>query len=178
LTRGNKVNEIDFQKKIYSQAIHPFFNEYLEVIKLPDFIWHYSSQYALSGIINKKEIWMSHALDMNDPDEILFGIEVIIDHLSRMLDRKSKVLELLNKEKDRMPQRSRLVDLTPIFILSFSEKADDLKQWIHYADNGYGVSLAFIRSKIINTVNTVYNNEIDLLLLPVNYYFKTDVPLG
>lgn len=166
------MNIIDFKDLVYTQGFEPFFSEYTGNIKLKDFIYHYTSQYVLSEILNRKEVWLSHALDMNDPGEIFFGIEVIIDILSESLHNRSKVLKYIIEENDNLLNYNRFVDLNPHFVLSLSEKKDDLKQWVHYADNANGISIEFILSKIIDTITTTYPNELCPLLMPVNYFYK------
>lgn len=76
------MNVSDFNEKSFYEAFHPCLEEYLGTIKPVDFLYHYTSQHTLSEVLDKKEIWLSHALDMNDPSEIYFGIDVIIDILS------------------------------------------------------------------------------------------------
>jgi len=172
------MNIIDFEKLVSSQCFAPCLDEYSGKIELCDYIYHYTSQYTLSEILERNEIWLSHALDMNDPGEIFFGIEVIIDILSTYLSSDSKVLEFVTEESKRLHDFKRFIDLSPIFILSFSEKRDNLKQWIHYANDASGVSFEFIRSKIINEIASANPNDFSALLIPVIYFYKNKKPAG
>ena len=49
-------------------------------------IYHYTSQSAYLNIIKEKELWLSDIGTLNDPKEIIFGLEVIENYLKQRID--------------------------------------------------------------------------------------------
>ena len=169
--RNFEMNILDFQKIGVDEALKPCLEEYLGQLKIVDFVYHYTSQQTLSGILDTREIWLSHALDMNDPSEILFGIDVIINILADTLNTNSQVLEFVREEYESMQDFKRFISVHPVFIFSLTEKNDDLKQWVHYGNDSSGISIEFVRQRFDETISKKVEKAYLALLMPVNYAY-------
>lgn len=171
------MNNLELSRQIASEAITPNYNLFINNIYIPQIVYHYTDQNAITSILKEKELWLSHALEMNDPDEIYFGISVIINILQRKLKSNSKILQIIIDENNSFYKNQSDFNFEPIFVISFSEIEDDLKQWVHYSNNAHGVSLELVLKKF---ENEIYRNNPDarLLIAPVYYYFKTLKPVN
>ncbi len=165
------MNILNFQEIGFNEAFKPCLEEYLSQVEVVDFVYHYTSQQILSEILDTKEIWLSHALDMNDPSEIFFGIDVIINILTDTLNKNSKVLEFVQAEYEKMHDFNRFIHSAPIFIFSLTEKDDDLKQWVHYGNDSRGVSIELVRQRFDATISKKIKQVYLALLMPVNYAY-------
>ena len=58
----------------------------------------------------------------------------------------------------------------PIFIMSFSEEEDMMSQWVSYGDEGYGVSMSFLKNGIIPKLSKMINPIDGPILMPISYY--------
>ncbi len=139
--------------------------------KIPDYLYHYSSQNSVFNIINNGELWLSNIKDMNDPTEVSFGVKVIknilINEKNKYCDEIIKVLEL--HEEAPLFQEYFFYD-KPTFIFSLSQKEDSLSQWINYGDNGGGLSFKMITKKLIENIKTRSNSTYFCYLFPINYF--------
>lgn len=107
-------------------------------------LYHYTTLEGLNGIINNRNLWLSHINTFNDPLEIKYGQE-IISH------------EITEKIKDHADQEIRtflnslLVHIKAFgdelihhpFVACFCEIDELLSQWRTYSDSGGGYSLGF-----------------------------------
>ncbi len=66
------MNSVDILEKMIIKLNKRYIN-YSDTVISKDFIYHYTSQNSLYKIIDSKALLLSHALDMNDPNEIKFG---------------------------------------------------------------------------------------------------------
>ena len=101
-------------------------------------VFHYTTIEALfAGIISNKRnpgeeicLWASNCEYMNDPDEIKTGMKFAEEFLTDLLEEDALFAE---DSKDNL--------LKKIFILSFSECADELPMWNTYGKGGKGINL-------------------------------------
>ena len=70
---------------------------------------------------------------MDDPNEIYFGINIIIEILRNRLEKNSLVLKYIIEQKDDLKRFNRIVNTDPLFVFCFSEKPDDLKDVLQHA---------------------------------------------
>ena len=164
------MNILDLRKNFFLQTIYPEMRAHFKKIFAPEYLYHYSNQFVLGEIIKTKQIWLSNAFDMNDPQEITFGTEIILNLLKQKMGDDSVIFKMIENCRSRNEKAFATGHPNNVFIFSFSEKGDDLKQWIHYGNNGKGVSIEFVFSKIQEAL--IYD-EIgsEQWLLPV-YYFN------
>ena len=171
LTKAPIMNIIDLGNKVYYECFETTFNSYVDRIDFKDLVYHYTTQSKLGMILDSKELWLSHIMDMNDPLELYFGIDVIIDILSPRFPKKSIIPKILQEGIYRLHYFNSVVEEKPIFVSSFSELPDDLKQWIHYANNGLGVNIEFVRKHLVSSVKANIDSRTANLLLPVHYFY-------
>lgn len=109
---------------------------------------HYSDMSALVGIAQNNELWLTSIFHMNDPSELVHGIDLAIARLDWYLRRQPKnalniPTLIVDSFCDRM--RDSLAEgfggAFGFFVASFSKTKDDLGQWRSYADDGRGVAI-------------------------------------
>ena len=139
------MESLDFQNKLI-EILNPCIQNFEQSLKKEsEAIYHYTSQNALKGILKSNQLWISHAFDMNDPDEILFGIDVIIHILSEIPTKNSIVLEWIKEEKEEfINYRESFFGTEPVFVFSLTEKGNDVNQWMHYGEEVRGCQLSSI----------------------------------
>jgi hypothetical protein len=139
-------------------------------IKTPDFVYHYTSINSFMSIIKNNNLWFSHASYLNDPMEITFGIDVIMNILSKNQEDFPNILKIIEKQRTVYNESSLDIKRDLTFIFSYSELADELPSWIQYGDNGYGICLGFITSKLLTNISSHYSGLKPGIFFPVQYY--------
>lgn len=115
--------------------------------RIPERVWHYTTIVGLEGILDSGKIWATNARFTNDTTEFIHARDIAgtcLESLERLsfLGRfpSLKLREMLNYMFDK----GALSPLqNEVYLVSFSEAADLLTQWMQYADCGTGVSIAF-----------------------------------
>lgn len=106
-------------------------------------IYHYTNVQGLKGIVETGQMWFTDYRHLNDPAELVHGINrthrLVRDHRARVDDRAGLFLECLLD----LFQHENFSDSLEFFVASFSYARDDLSQWRAYADNGQGVAIGF-----------------------------------
>ena len=100
--------------------------------KIPDVLYHYTGGNAFLGIISKKEMWASHIRFMNDLKEEILALEILERRVK--LSQNLQNLDVLKVFEETKKFFIKETAEKGIFILSFSEKKDDLNQWRGYAN--------------------------------------------
>lgn len=104
-------------------------------MRMPKFVYHYTSLDALRGILNQEDIvtpkgnkkeslltfWGSRYDCMNDPQDFTFASKVVLPRIQRFLKMKSDIGEELRECNEMFP-----------YIVSFSETKDDESMWNNY----------------------------------------------
>jgi hypothetical protein len=107
----------------------------------PDFLYHYTGQDGLLGIIQSRSLWASNISYMNDATEFGLAHSLILDEIGRRIrkrESKADIVEWVTKQ----------IHGSPICATCFCEKGDQLSQWRGYSGSGYGYSLGFIPSQL------------------------------
>lgn len=166
----------------------------------PNPLYHYTSLQACCSILNSGMLRFTDIRYCNDPEELEDGLRILNDVSDRVLERykdssflfythmkiiiyllnvllssekNEKIfLERIQKEFSKSPEDVEgLLDFkTIVFICCFSEKSDDLRQWIPYAQDGKGVALGF---KGVNITHDLTQVD-DVIALKVCYKRKED----
>jgi Protein of unknown function (DUF2971) len=162
------MNTFEMIMKVQGRFQHHIMNSIVPKIKPIDFLFHYTTIETFLNITKTNELWLSHASYMNDPNEIKFGIDIILG----ILKRKSIceiVIRTLEKQKNIHEEFSLDLKRDLAFIFSLSEKKDQLSQWMQYADSGNGICLGFINKKLLSTFSPLIplNKH---MYFPVQYY--------
>ena len=106
----------------------------------PRTLYHYTSLETLQKIIETKSLLASDARFLNDTKEITHFTQTLTNRISLRLkaandDKKPALKWLLDRLND--------VELDPVYVVSFSQKGDDLSQWRGYTPPGQGVCIGF-----------------------------------
>jgi hypothetical protein len=119
-----------------------------------EFLYHYTDQTGLLGIIESRSLWATNISYMNDATEFGLSVRLIRDRLLAELETKIEPGRSpetdtghLNERQNRAREllKHTVSDASPIHVICFCEKGDLLSQWRGYAGAGYGYSLAFLR---------------------------------
>lgn len=116
------------------------------------YLYHYSNDIGLFAILQTRVLWLSDYTTLNDPKEISYGIEIGYGKLKEICDLDGSPLALeLSKHMSEIIEGSTRV--VKYYILSMSLADDELGQWRSYGNNGYGYSLEFDATILINEFN-------------------------
>lgn len=97
----------------------------------PKKLYHYTNKNAFKGIISNQEMWATHIRFMNDTEEQKLALDLLKKQVPNIFAEKNINIEKLQKNIEHFVFLEML--RKGIYILSFSEKKDDLGQW-----RGYG----------------------------------------
>ena len=158
--------------------IDTFFHNVYSSVQKPDYLYHYTKQSSLEKILKSSELWLSNIRDMNDPQEVVYGIDVIL-RIMQNSNRFNTIKEIIETYKE-----SGRFDIfqtydKPAYVLSLSKSDDNIYSWINYGDDGQGVSIEFIRQKLIDE-SLASNQGISfsspfIILFPVFYFDINDL---
>lgn len=130
----------------------------------PEHLYHYTNANSFLGIIQKTEMWASHIRFMNDLKEEVYALELLERRLPDLLKTTSlnpnKMIKLIQKYFDE--ENSKF----GIFVLSFSEKSDDLNQWRGYANGTPSYCIKFNSNKIKK--NSEVENDVENVKLLID----------
>ena len=116
-------------------------------------LYHYCSLETMQMIIENKELWLSNVLKSNDKKEF-HDMDEIFPLVFEKLEQESEEIEQALELAKNVAQYSQNIvkdrkenSIIP-YVCCFSTEADDLEQWVKYADNGKGVCIAFNTEKM------------------------------
>lgn len=120
-----------------------FLNQFSDKsIKVPETLYHYTSQAGLLGIIKNDEIWMTHTQYLNDTQEFHHAIELIQSEVILKLERPSDT-EVKAILEEMLTSLSSNLSTVNICVACFSEVGDSLSQWRAYGNQLSGYSIGF-----------------------------------
>ena len=103
-------------------------------------------------------MWFTDYRHMNDPSELIHGMELVRDFTRRLEPGVDGRIGLwLQTLADMLSERD-FSDIFDFFIGSFSRERDDLGQWRSYADNGRGYAIGFAQ-KLFRITNKADRHE-------------------
>jgi hypothetical protein len=112
-------------------------------------LFQYSRSATLKSVTEKKKLWATSHLYLNDPTEFKHGMEIFLSSLLNVFDKtfsdKSFIhtlFEELYKDVNDPPIK--------FFISSFTENEDLLSQWRGYGDGGSGLAMGFNPNAILH----------------------------
>jgi hypothetical protein len=110
---------------------------------IPKFIYHYTNDAGLRGILESGAIWITDIFNLNDPSELKHGFS----HAARILDEKAATGPPESRTFARIfrefVNQGGIHASAHYFVASLSRNGDELGQWRAYADNGRGYALGF-----------------------------------
>ncbi len=134
------------EEGMYQKAVDlpSSFRSHLEGVSRK-FLYHYTSQEGLIGIISTSELWATKVQYMNDSSEFGLALKIAADCLNTRLtncDAKQK------RKLDLLIQTLNIGNAN-VFVSCFCEEGDLLGQWRAYTGANHGYSIG-IDSKILN----------------------------
>jgi hypothetical protein len=123
------------------EAIGSEYPSQLQGTPIPPVIHHYTDDNGLRGILKSGKLWLTDVFYLNDPSELRYGVGIAVETLARAA--AGGPLEQQIFAQDFRKYENGAEGAAHFFVLSFSEKGNDLSQWRAYADNGRGYSLGF-----------------------------------
>ncbi len=122
--------------------------------KVEQALYHYTDARGLQGIIESGRIWFTDYRHLNDPSELIHGINMAHDAAHLLMNGADKRVCLFLKNLIDMFSHGNFSRTLQFFIASFSRDGNDLGQWRSYADNGRGFSIGF-RTSMFEVVETL-----------------------
>lgn len=129
---------------------------------LPEFIYHYTSQEGLLGIVASRSLWATNISYMNDATEFDLSFGLLRNRLFEELqNRDMEAIHFAESDPARSVQAKHIeerahtlwsiankISGSSVCITCFCEHGDLLSQWRGYSGGGYGYSLAFDTSRL------------------------------
>lgn len=115
-------------------------------ITVPEKLYHYTSKEGFLGIIENKTLWASSILFMNDEKEACIPFEIY----GKLLYKEDKDKNT-NIRKDYFNFFKEFRGLET-YVISFSEKKDDLNMWRAYGDNTSGICIEFNSDSLLKVL--------------------------
>jgi hypothetical protein len=127
---------------------------------LPTTLYHYTTAEGLLGILETQKLWATHYAYLNDPSEVEYGRQLIIEFLT---DERTRVIQQPDFQgADRwmgflgLAEEAVLkarVQIGDPFLACFCEDGDLLSQWRRYGSDGRGYSLG-VRPRALDSLGS------------------------
>lgn len=122
-----------------------------EEMTVPEKLYHYTSKEGFLGIIENKTLWASEILYMNDEKETRIPFEICKELLEEDKNANAKEeIDHLDEELKKLLFKE-LIGLET-YVISFSEKKDDLNMWRAYGDNASGICMGFNSCELLEAL--------------------------
>lgn len=107
----------------------------------PPYLYHYTTEAGLLGIVKSGRFWATNAQDQNDATELRYAISIFNAHLERVHanDYLDDACELFAAMRPHLEIRGT----SKIHTISLVADGDNVNLWRLYGDRGSGASLAF-----------------------------------
>lgn len=121
-------------------------------MRLPNTLYHYTSQAGLIGIVDSDTLWASDVLYLNDVSEYIYTAD-----LAQKLVRKLRA----SHDKEDIKKFQSILEsglkepLSRVYVCSFSEEGDLLSQWRGYCPSAGGFCLGFNRERLSEVSRTL-----------------------
>lgn len=120
---------------------------------LPETLYHYTDIHALQGIWEKGELWGTESFYLNDTSELIAGLDAVrLAVTQKQADVKEtggrfEAGQSFQQQRDMDTLRAANQLLAEIrsaasYVVSLSERADELSQWRAYANAGYCIGFS------------------------------------
>jgi len=133
---------------------------------------------VLEAILQNNEVWFSHPLLMNDPEEVAFGLDTgaQLFFTSEIIKAACGSTERFNTLRNTFIycfNRFRKEHLSDTYVFCLSEHAKEdndglLSMWRGYANNGKGVAI------VLDTAALVPRDESPFIIAKVDYGTKEE----
>jgi len=143
------------------QAIQKFSESWLPIHSRDNDLqlYHYTTINGLKGIIGNRSIWFTHISTLNDPTELKYGKELIINLIKNEINKKNdliinKILTLLIEEINRFDEI-----MYETYVACFCESDNLLSQWRGYATKGGGYNIGLVITSDTKFYHTLDESE-------------------
>jgi hypothetical protein len=167
----------------------------------PEFLYHYTSQEGLLGIIKTGSLWATNISYLNDSTEFELSLGLIRDSLSAAIetseweenrfttrdpDRATDATKR-KEEESRLWRLATRIDGSDLCVTCFCKEDDLLSQWRGYTGPGYGYSLAFHTERLKTSASDagfifgkcIYNSDLQKHIINESLeYLLTKGPAG
>lgn len=120
-------------------------------------LYHYTSLNAIESMIKSETIRASNIFLVNDPNELIFGQELITNRFNQSLANSL-----------RQSTEGQSINNFSAFVFSLSELNDDMNQWEKYGDKHKGIRIGFTPKNLLGFWNQI--EHIQVFLVPVVYH--------
>ncbi|MBW1909143.1 MAG: DUF2971 domain-containing protein [Deltaproteobacteria bacterium] len=114
--------------------------------KLPEILYHYTTQSALLSLLKSQRIWATNILFLNDSKEFNHTIQLALDYLS---SNESVIGQDLHETVEHLFSDSQAPD---VYVTSLTKMRDQLSQWRAYCPNLGGFNIGFETTKLVELV--------------------------
>jgi hypothetical protein len=115
------------------------------------FLYHYTTQDGILGIVGRSEVWATKVHYMNDSTEFSLALKIAEDTITRGWSVRD-IAALPEQPSLRLAHKlCRAIDRIAnvnLFVACFCEDSDLLSQWQGYTRGSYGYSIGFDTSKL------------------------------
>ncbi|EMO30907.1 PF11185 family protein [Leptospira santarosai str. HAI821] len=134
--QNNKIEEI----------VHEVFKSQNLIYKSQNPLIHYTNGLGLNGILHSKTLRANHVSHLNDLSEILGAYHILVGILNNMSPNDPNILFLISELKNRLNEKINSKIFPEIYIVSFSNKEDDLFLWRSYSTFNDAYALVFTKA--------------------------------
>lgn len=136
---------------------------------------HYTDALGLMGIIQHQALWATDARFLNDSMEIHAGLQLVESRCSEMMQRVRTSTDRAIRATERLyaalPEFLYAnIEARNIYIVSFSESRDNLRQWMAYCPKNAGYAIEFNSDKILVDGSFERDNHVVCRLEKVDYH--------
>ena len=189
MSSGKKQEHIDWFFELVSTVSLEnlkgdiFLSPFIEQGEIEKPLYHFTDLKAMKSIIENGNLWLTRFDFLNDTEEIKYIIRIIRDNLDKFKNKSKKISALLerclcivdfcfgNKSDNSVSEDEKKIallikdSLSNIYVLSTSEKDDNLSLW-HYYAAGTGCSIK-INSKDLKAHFAGYNSQVGNKSAPI-----------
>ncbi len=161
---------------VYSAAVGEFANwshqqltTEQEATKITEPLYHYTDAAGLCGIVKSQRIWFTSYLHLNDPSELIYGMDIVHRLLKAIGEgAHDGLVKMFCEMVDDLFQHRKFNDIFGFYIASFSRDRNDLGQWRAYADKGRGFALG-LAPHLFQAVDMANPKPTEYVVVPVVY---------
>lgn len=118
-------------------------------------LYHYTSKENFLKIIENKSLFATDIRFLNDGMET----NMVSKILNELLSEDNEIEEVLEQDKFYISEFYESFKGVETYVVSFSEKSDDLNQWRCYASNATGICIEFNIDKLLDCLNNTKCQE-------------------
>ncbi|WP_061248225.1 DUF2971 domain-containing protein [Leptospira noguchii] len=134
--KNNKIKEITDEVFKAHNLIYKSYNPLI----------HYTNGLGLNGILHSKTLRANHVSNLNDLSEILRAYHILVGILDNISTNDPNLLLLIEKLKIQLNEKINSRIFPEIYIVSFSNKDDDLFLWRSYSTFNDAYALVFTKA--------------------------------